>query len=41
MYETIKLVAEVIAETKAPIVKNPAIYIVLNMVRIFDDKYIL
>ena len=41
MSDTIKLVAEAIAETKAAIVKNPAIYIVLNMVRIFDDEYIL
>ena len=31
MSDTIKLVAEAIAETKATIVKNTAIYIVLNM----------
>ena len=41
MSDTIKLVAEAIAETKSTIVKNPAIYIVLNMCPDLDDTAIL
>ena len=41
MSDTIKLVAEAIAETKARIVKNPSIYIVLNMCPDVDDTVIL
>ena len=41
MSETIKLVAEAIAETKERIVKNPAIYIVLNMCAEVDDTKVL
>ena len=41
MSETIKLVAEAIAETKAVIVNNQAIYIVLNMFPDIHDTNIL
>ena len=41
MSDTIKLVAEAIVETKATIVKNPAIYIVLNMLHNINDTEIL
>jgi hypothetical protein len=41
MSDTIKLVAEAIAETKARIVKNPSIYIVLNMYPDVNDTEIL
>ena len=41
MSDTIKLVAEAIAETKARIVKNPSIYIVLNMCPDVNDTVIL
>ena len=41
MSDTIKLVAEAIAETKATIVKNPAIFIILNMCTNVIDTVIL
>jgi hypothetical protein len=41
MSETIKLVAEAISETKTTIVKDPSIFIVLNMCTNVNDETIL
>jgi len=41
MSDTIKLVAEALAQTISTIVKNPAIYIILNMCPDVDDAVIL
>jgi hypothetical protein len=38
MSETIKLVADAIANTSMPFLKNPSIYIVLNMLANPNDK---
>jgi len=41
MSETIELVAEAISETKTTIIKDPAIFIVLNMCTNVEDETIL
>ena len=38
MSETIKLVADAIANTSMPFLKNPTIYIILNMLANPNDK---
>ena len=38
MTETIKLVADAILNTSMPFLKNPAIYIILNMLANPNDK---
>ncbi len=38
MSETIKLVADAILNTKMPFLKNPSIYIILNMLANPNDK---
>ena len=41
MSETIKLVADAIVNTQMPFVKNPSIYIILNMLSNPNDKTVL